>query len=204
MTGEGHGCPRFLRVSRVMGVSVSCAFLLPPRFFFPYDRASGDRLWRTDKRPQSSGSAAGMRMAIAPDGSLVVTGQALLGFLDWYTVALDSSGGVRWERVRDGGLNTDEIPAAVLVLPDGTSVVTGRVGPALPGGFWGGVTAGYSTDGTLLWEAFSPFPSSPPRSAHCPTATSSPPAATRPTWQPSGRQHLRESFTAVDSSFRWL
>jgi hypothetical protein len=122
-----------------------------------YDRASGDRLWRTDKRPQNSGSAAGLRMAMAPDGSLVVTGQALLGFLDWYTVAFDSSGGVRWEMVRDGGLSTDEIPAAVLVLPDGTSVVTGRGGPALPGGFWGGVTAGYSSDGTLLWEASSPF-----------------------------------------------
>jgi hypothetical protein len=122
-----------------------------------YDRASGSRLWRTDKVPQTSNSAAGLRMAMAPDGSLVVTGQALLGFLDWYTVAFNSSGSVLWEMVRDGGLNTDEIPAAVQVLADGTSVVTGRGGPALPGGFWGGVTAGYATDGALLWEAFSPF-----------------------------------------------
>ena len=58
-------------------------------------------------------------MAMAPDGSLVVTGQASLGFLDWYTVAFETTGAVRWEAVRDGGLNTDEIPAAVFVLPDG-------------------------------------------------------------------------------------
>ena len=78
-----------------------------------YDRATGARLWRTDKRPAGSGDAAGLRMAMAPDGSLVVTGQASLGFLDWYTVAFETTGAVRWEAVRDGGLNTDEIPAAV-------------------------------------------------------------------------------------------
>jgi PKD repeat protein len=57
--------------------------------------------------------------------------------------------------VRDGGLNTDEIPAAVLALTDGTTVVTGRGGPNLPGGFIPGVTIGYGPDGSLLWEAFS-------------------------------------------------
>ena len=46
----------------------------------------------------------------------------------------------------------------MLVLPDGTSVVTGRGGPTLPGGSWPGVTAGYSPTGTLLWEAISPLP----------------------------------------------
>ena len=68
-----------------------------------YDRATGARLWRTDKRPAGSASAAGLRIALAPDGSLVVTGQALRGFLDWYTVAYDTSGFARWEAVRDGG-----------------------------------------------------------------------------------------------------
>lgn len=120
-----------------------------------YDRMTGARLWRTDKRPAGSGNAAGLRMAKGPDGSLVVTGQALLGFLDWYTVAFETNGTVRWEAVRDGGLNTDEVPAAVLVLPDGTTVVTGKGGPNLPGGFIPGVTAGYSSAGILLWEAFS-------------------------------------------------
>jgi hypothetical protein len=122
-----------------------------------YDRATGERLWRTDKKPSGSGGASGLRMALAPDGSLVVTGQASLGFLDWYTVAFENTGDMRWEMVRDGGLNADEIPGAALVLSDGTSVVTGRGGPNLPGGFSGGVTAGYSSDGTLLWEAFFPF-----------------------------------------------
>ncbi len=122
-----------------------------------YDRTTGARLWRTDRIPTDGANAAGLRIALAPDGSVVATGQASRGFLDWYTVAFETTGAVRWEAVRDGGLNTDEIPAAVLVLPDGTSVVTGRGGPALPGGFWGGVTAGYSLDGSLLWEAFSPL-----------------------------------------------
>ena len=120
-----------------------------------YDRATGARLWRTDKKPADGTSAAGYWMARAPDGSLVVTGTAARGFGDWYTVAFETTGTVRWEAIRDGGLNTDEIPRSVLVLADGTSVVTGRGGPTLPGGFWPGVTAGYSPSGTLLWEAFS-------------------------------------------------
>lgn len=122
-----------------------------------YDRATGARLWRTDRKPVDGTSAAGLRMDITPDGNLVVTGQANRGFLDWYTVSLSTTGAVRWEAVRDGGLNTDEIPRAVLVRADGTSVVTGTGGPALPGGFIQGVTAGYGPDGTLLWEAFSRF-----------------------------------------------
>ena len=120
-----------------------------------YDRATGARLWRTDKKPADGTSAAGLRLSKLPDGSLVVTGQASRGFLDWYTVAFETTGAVRWEAVRDGGLNTDEIPRGILVLADGTTVVTGRGGPNLPGGYWPGVTAGYSPNGTLLWEAFS-------------------------------------------------
>jgi PKD repeat protein len=123
-----------------------------------YDRATGARLWRTDKKPADASDAAGLWMAMAPDGSLVVTGQTNRGFLDWYTVAFETSGAVRWEAVRDGGLNTDEIPAGVLVMPDGTTVVTGRGGPNLPGGYWPGVTAGYNSNGTLLWEGFSMLP----------------------------------------------
>ena len=115
-----------------------------------YDRATGARLWRTDKKPADGTSAAGLRMAMAPDGSVVVAGQASRGFLDWYTVAFETTGAVRWEAVRDGGLNTDEIPAGVLVMADGTTVVTGRGGPNLPGGYIQGVTAGYSPNGTLL------------------------------------------------------
>jgi PKD repeat protein len=52
-------------------------------------------------------------------------------------------------------LNTDEIPAGVLVLSDGTRVVTGKGGPNLPGGYIPGVTVGYGSTGELLWEAFS-------------------------------------------------
>ena len=120
-----------------------------------YDRATGARLWRKDKKPADAYDAAGLWMALAPDGNLVVTGQANRGFLDWYTVEFDTTGAVRWEAVRDGGLNTNEIPAGVLILPDGTAVVTGRGGPNLPGGYIPGVTAGYGANGELLWEAFS-------------------------------------------------
>ena len=122
-----------------------------------YDRVTGARLWRTDRKPADAANAAGLRLTLAPDGSLVATGQASRGFLDWYTVAFETTGEVRWEAVRDGGLNTDEIPAAVLVLADGTTVVTGKGGPNLPGGFIPGVTVGYSPAGELEWEAFSPF-----------------------------------------------
>ena len=120
-----------------------------------YDRATGARLWRKDKKPADGHDAAGLWMAKAPDGSLVVAGQANRGFLDWYTVAFETTGAVRWEAVRDGGLNTDEVPRGVLVMADGTTVVTGPGGPNLPGGYIQGVTAGYSPGGTLLWEAFS-------------------------------------------------
>jgi PKD repeat protein len=120
-----------------------------------YDRATGTRLWRTDRKPSDGTGAAGLRMSKAPDGSLVVAGQAARGFLDWYTVSFEKTGTVRWEAVRDGGLNTDEFPTGVIVLADGTTVVTGQGGPNLPGGYIQGVTVGYGPNGSLLWEAFS-------------------------------------------------
>lgn len=119
-----------------------------------YDRATGARLWHRDLKPSDAADAAGLRMTLLPDGGIVATGQTNRGFLDWYTVALDPTGAVDWEAVRDGGLNTDEIPAAVFALADGTTVVTGKGGPNLPGGFIPGVTVGYSRDGSLLWQAF--------------------------------------------------
>ena len=119
-----------------------------------YNRTNGARLWRTDRNPADGSHGQGLRIALAPDGSIVATGSASRGFLDWFTVALETSGAVRWQAVRDGGLNTNEIPAALLVLPDGTAVVSGRGGPNLPGGFIPGVTVGYDPNGTLAWEAF--------------------------------------------------
>lgn len=121
------------------------------------DRATGGRSWRLDEKPGDASDASGRRIARAPDGSYVVAGQALRGFLDWYAVALDAAGNVLWEAVRDGGLNTDEIPSSVFVLDDGTTVLSGKGGPNLPGGYVPGVTAGFSPSGVLLWEAFSPF-----------------------------------------------
>jgi len=119
-----------------------------------YDRASGARRWKTIRKPADAGSAAGLRMVLALDGSIVVTGQANRGFLDWYTLALDTTGAVRWEAVRDGGLNTNEIPASIVTLSGGAIVVTGPGGPNLPGGFIPGVAAAYDSNGSLLWEAF--------------------------------------------------
>lgn len=121
------------------------------------DRTDGARLWRSDMKPVDGANAAGLRIALTPDGNLVVTGQGLHGFLDWYTVSFDTSGAVRWEAVRDGGLPTDEVPTGLTALADGTVVVSGPGGPPLPGGFIQGVTAGYLSDGTLQWEAFSPL-----------------------------------------------
>jgi PKD repeat protein len=119
-----------------------------------YARSNGAQQWRTDSRPATNFSgAAGLRIALAPDGSLVATGRSGL-FLDWYTVALGSNGSVRWTARRDGRSDLDEVPVGVFVLPSGTAVVTGPGGPALPGGYIQGVTVGYGPDGTLLWESF--------------------------------------------------
>lgn len=66
-----------------------------------YDRVTGARLWRTDKKPIDGSNSAGLRIAIAPDRSIVATGQGLRGFLDWCTVAFETTGAVRWEAVRE-------------------------------------------------------------------------------------------------------
>ena len=123
-----------------------------------YDLATGEQLWRTDNRPETNyAGAAGLRIALAPSGDLVIAGQAGT-MLDWWTVSLTSEGEVRWTARRDRR-SSDEIPAAVLVLPNGTAVVSGHGGPALEGGFIRGVTAGYSSSGSPVWEAFAPLAS---------------------------------------------
>ena len=127
-----------------------------------YDRATGARLWRTDSRPGSLTGAAGLRMALAPDGNLVAAGQASVsGCLSWWTVALNATNGaVRWQALRDTTpLCLDEVPAVVFVLPDGTTVVSGTGGPpvvVMGSSYLRGATVGYSPNGTVLWEAFSP------------------------------------------------
>ena len=144
-----------------------------------YDRTTGARLWRTDKKPADATSAAGLRMDLSPDGSLVVAGQAARGFLDWYTVALETTGVVRWEAVRDGGLNTDGVPRGVLVLGDGTTVVTGRGGPNLPRrvhpGRHRGVLAGWHAVVGGLLAAGDGMGDRAPSTASC-----APPVATTP------------------------
>ena len=108
-----------------------------------YDRATGARLWRVNRKPAGASDAAGRRIALGGrreprrdrHGELAVSSTGTR----WRS---RRTGTVRWEAVRDGGLNTDEIPAAVVVLADGTAAVTGVGGPNLPGGFIPGVTAG--------------------------------------------------------------
>jgi PKD repeat protein len=127
-----------------------------------YDRATGARLWRTDANPPTC-CAYASRIALAPDGSLAVAGQTSSGgYFDWWIVAFSANGAVRWQARRDAAITGDEIPAAVLVLADGTTVVSGTGGPVtrdiLGNSYMQGVTAGYSPNGTLLWEAFSKLP----------------------------------------------
>ncbi len=127
-----------------------------------YDRATGARLWRTDANPPIC-CAIGSRIALAPDGSLVVAGRtATGGYFDWWIVAMNTNGTVRWQTLRDAAVSGDELPSAVFVLADGTIVVSGTGGPVtrdiLGNSYMQGVTAGYSSNGTLLWEAFSKLP----------------------------------------------
>jgi hypothetical protein len=128
-----------------------------------YDRATGARLWRTDANPPTC-CAIGKRIVLAPDGSLVVAGHtATGGYFNWWIVAMNTNGTVRWQVLRDATVTPgDELPAAVFVLTDGTTVVSGTGGPAirdiLGNSYMQGVTAGYSPTGALLWEAFSKLP----------------------------------------------
>ena len=127
-----------------------------------YDRATGARLWRSDSNAPTC-CAIGLRIALAPDGSLVVAGKTSSGgYFDWWTVAFNTNGAVRWQALRDAAVTGDEFPAAVFVLADGTTVVSGTGGPVtrdiLGNSYMQGVTAGYSPNGTLLWEAFSKLP----------------------------------------------
>lgn len=127
-----------------------------------YDRATGARLWRTDSNPPT-GSASGSRIALAPDGSLVVAGQTSAGgYFDWWTVALNADGSVKWQARRDMALSGDELPATVFVRADGTTVVSGTGGPVirdiLGNSYLQGVTVGYNSAGILQWEAFAKLP----------------------------------------------
>jgi len=129
-----------------------------------YDRATGTRLWRTDSTPTGLSQTYGLRIALAPDGSLVVAGLTSGGgYIDWWIVAVEANGAIRWQARRDRAPYPDEIPSVVFVLADGTTVVSGLGGPLVgpdPTGssYPQGVTAGYSSNGTLLWEGFSKLP----------------------------------------------
>lgn len=122
-----------------------------------YDRATGARLWRTDASP----GTAGLRMALTSDGGLVVAGRAG-SYFDWWIVAMGLDGSLRWQVRRDRALSGDEVPGVVVVLADGTIVVSGTGGPTIRDGlgnsYMQGVTAGYGSDGTPLWEGFSRLP----------------------------------------------
>jgi len=127
-----------------------------------YDRATGARLWRTDTNAPT-GQASGSRIAQAPDGSLVVAGRTSAGgYFDWFTVALNSSGSIKWQALRNQALSGDEVPASIFVRADGTTVVSGISGPVtrdiLGNSYLQGVTVGYDTTGVPQWEAFAKLP----------------------------------------------
>ena len=78
------------------------------RAFSPWSLMTGDRSYGFAHRQEAVRRRQRRRspMALAPNGSVLSRGQAARGFLDWYTVSFATSGAVRWEAVRDGGLNT--------------------------------------------------------------------------------------------------
>lgn len=127
-----------------------------------YDRATGARLWRTDTNPPT-GTASGSRIALASDGSLVVAGRTSAGgYFDWWTVALNGDGSIKWQTRRDMALSGDEVPATIFVRADGTTVVSGISGPVtrdiLGNSYLQGVTVGYDPAGVPQWEAFAKLP----------------------------------------------
>ena len=84
----------------VTGQGVTGAGTPAIRYFLTvvaYSRSTGARLWRADSAPTGS-QGMGHRIALAPDGSVVVAGAHTSGgYFDWWTVALEASGAVRWE-----------------------------------------------------------------------------------------------------------
>jgi PKD repeat protein len=170
-----------------------------------YDRVTGARLWRTDANPPTC-CAIGSRIALAPDGSLVVAGHtATGGYFDWWIVAVNTNGTVKWQALRDAAVSGDELPATVFVLADGTTVVSGTGGPVthdiLGNSYMQGVTAGYSSNGTLLWEAFSKLPTvwatALPNGDVCATGGYD---ALITCWRPSGSVPTNQPPTAIVSA----
>ncbi len=123
-----------------------------------YNRATGARLCARTRATASS-NAAGYRVALVPDGSLVAAGTtSASSYLDWWIVAMDRNGILRWQATRDRATTGDEFPNSLFVLGDGTTIVSGVGGPNPGGVYLQGVTAGYSPAGTELWEGFAAAP----------------------------------------------
>ncbi len=93
-----------------------------------------------------------------PDGSLVAAERSASSYLDWWIVAMDRNGILRWQATRDCATTGDEFPNSLFVLGDGTTIVSGVGGPNPGCVYLQGVTAGYSPAGTELWEGFAAAP----------------------------------------------
>jgi len=96
----------------------------------------------------------GRAIAVAPDGTLVLTGTAgLQGNPELWTMRVDTSGALLWQHIAKG--NQGEVGRAVAVLPDGGAVVVGETNSPLPtGGSQGydGWLLRYDAWGNLLWD----------------------------------------------------
>ena len=119
-----------------------------------YDRATGARLWRMDRKAADATEAAGLRIDLAPDGSLVVAGpgRAVVhrlvhrGARDHGRGSVGSRARRRTEHERGPGRR-----AGAGRRHDGRD---GRRRPEPSGRVHPGRHRGLRPDGTLLWEAF--------------------------------------------------
>jgi uncharacterized delta-60 repeat protein len=111
--------------------------------------ADGSLIWqRTFEGPEQFGIDQANGVAVAPDGSVYVTGQTLGVQGDVLLLKFTAEGSLVWQRRWDAGMT--ETGAAVAVATDGSVYVTG--GTNSFGGFGHLFVLRFAPDGTLVWQ----------------------------------------------------
>ncbi|MGE5382237.1 MAG: T9SS type A sorting domain-containing protein [Omnitrophica WOR_2 bacterium] len=117
-----------------------------------YDATNGEIIWQTTYGGQAQGMDVPSAIAIAPDGSVVVTGITYSGNnITWLTLKYSSTGTILWSEVENNPLPDTWIePQAIHINSDGKIGITGFNGND---GYWQCYyTVVYNADGSIAWS----------------------------------------------------